>query len=76
MTEETATMRPNVAVRLLTALLLVAGLAACESSRPATRTGVALDRAGTATGNAVGEAAQDTGAALNRAGNWVRNRSN
>lgn len=69
-------MRPTGAVRLFAGLLLVIGLAACESSRPATRTGAALDRAGTATGNAVGEAAQDTGAALNRAGNWVRNRTN
>ncbi len=69
-------MRPRPAFRLLTAMLLVMGLAACESSRPATRTGAALDRAGTATGNAVGEAAQDTGAALNRAGSWVRDRAN
>jgi hypothetical protein len=63
---------------LRTALLLAAmGMvaAACESSRPATRAGEALDRAGSQTGAALGRAAEDTGAALGRAGNWVRDRT-
>lgn len=59
---------PLVALCLLT-------LAACESSRPATRTGEALDRAGSRTGEAVGRAANETGAAVGRAGDWVRNRT-
>ncbi|NKE47750.1 hypothetical protein HB662_23435 [Roseomonas frigidaquae] len=59
---------------LLTSLCLLT-LAACESSRPAARTGEALDRAGTRTGEAVGRAVQDTGAAVGRAGDWVRNRT-
>ena len=59
---------------LLVALCLTA-LAACESRRPMTRTGDALDRAGSRTGDAVGRAANETGAAVGRAGDWMRNRS-
>ncbi len=59
-------------MRLLLALLATATLlSACESDRPMTRAGNALDHAGTKTGEAVGTAAEDTGAAINRAGNWV-----
>ena len=61
------------AILLATACLLT--LAACESSRPATRTGEALDRAGSRTGDVVGRAANDTGAAVGRAGDWVRTRT-
>lgn len=60
----------------LTLALLVLVLAACESSRPATRAGEALDRAGSRTGDAVGRAAEGTGAAIGRAGEWIRNRTN
>ena len=60
--------------RLLAALLLL--LTACESSRPATRAGEALDRAGSATGRAVGTAAENTGDAIGRAGGWIRGRTN
>ena len=57
--------------------LLVLGLlalAGCESSAPATRTGMALDHAGTVTGNAVANGAQATGNALDRTGNYVKNK--
>lgn len=57
------------------ALLALLLLAACESSRPATQAGAAIDRAGTETGAALGRAADSTGAALERAGGWVRNRT-
>jgi hypothetical protein len=59
-------------LRLLAALLL---LAACESRRPATRAGAAVDRAGSRTGEALGRAAEGTGAAIGRAGDWVRERT-
>jgi uncharacterized lipoprotein len=58
-------------MRFALAFLTVLVLAACESSRPMTRTGEALDQSGSRTGAALGTAAQDTGQALNRAGNWV-----
>lgn len=61
--------------RALLLLALLAPLAACESNRPATRTGEALDRAGTRTGEALGRAARSTGAALGRAGDWVRDKT-
>ncbi len=60
-------------VAILACVLLVA---ACERTRPAQRTGEALDRAGSRTGEAVGRAVESTGAALGRAGNWVRDRTN
>jgi hypothetical protein len=60
---------------LLPALFCLLTLTACESSRPATRTGEALDRAGSRTGEALGRAANDTGAAVGRAGDWVRDRT-
>ena len=56
-------------------LLLLTAAPACESRRPASRTGEALDRAGTRTGEALGRAADSTGAALGRAGDWVRDRT-
>jgi hypothetical protein len=73
--------------RTLLALLCVLAMGACERTRPAERTGAAIDRAGTNTGQALGRAADDTGralnraaddtgAALNRAGDWVRNKTN
>jgi len=68
-------MHPTLRRALLGALCVMS-IAACESSRPATRTGEAIDRAGTRTGEAVGRAAQDTGNAINRAGGWVRDRTN
>lgn len=55
------------------ACLLV--LAACESRRPATEAGAAVDRAGTRTGQAVDRAAITTGSALERSGEWVRDRT-
>ena len=58
---------------LLAAPLLL--LAACESQRPATKAGQALDRAGSEAGRAVGHAAQETGAAFHRAGDWIRART-
>jgi hypothetical protein len=68
-------MRMNPA-RALLAVLCVLLATACERTRPAERTGEALDRAGSRTGEAVGRAAEDTGAAIGRAGNWVRDRTN
>ncbi len=64
-----------IGARLTLAALLLAGLAACQSERPATRTGSAIDRAGTRTGEAVERAAESTGNALERAGDWVRDRT-
>ena len=69
-------MRVTRLHRSLFALVGLLALAACESSRPATRAGEAIDRAGSRTGQALGRAADDTGAALNRAGDWVRARTN
>jgi hypothetical protein len=62
--------------RALVAALCVTFVAACERTRPAERTGEALDRAGSRTGQAVGRAAENTGAAIGRAGDWVRDRTN
>jgi hypothetical protein len=62
-------------------LLIVASFLAlfaaggCERTRPATRAGEALDQAGSRTGAAIGEAARATGGALERAGTWVRERT-
>jgi hypothetical protein len=64
----------TLVTRLIAALCLLL-LAACESRQPATRTGEALDHAGSRTGEALGRAANDTGAAIGRAGEWVRNRT-
>ena len=57
-------------------ILLCLAVAACERTKPAERTGEAIDRAGTRTGEALGRAAESTGNALNRAGEWVRDRTN
>ncbi len=62
--------------RVLTAALCALLVAACERTRPAERTGEALDRAGSRTGEALGRAAESTGAAIGRAGDWVRDRTN
>jgi hypothetical protein len=62
--------------RALLAALCVLLVTACERTRPAQRTGEALDRAGSRTGEAVGRAAESTGAAIGRAGDWVRDRTN
>ncbi|MCO6418009.1 hypothetical protein JYK14_17845 [Siccirubricoccus sp. KC 17139] len=62
-------------MRALAALLCLVLLGACESRRPAERTGEALDRAGSRTGEALGRAAHSTGAAIGRAGDWVRDRT-
>ncbi len=62
--------------RALVAVTFVTLVAACERTRPAERTGEALDRAGSRTGQAVGRAAEGTGAAIGRAGDWVRDRTN
>lgn len=61
-------------IRLIAAACLLC-LAACESRRPMTRAGAAVDRAGTRTGEALDRAATDTGAALDRAGGWVHERT-
>lgn len=53
-------------------LLLLAG---CESRQPAARAGAALDKAGTESGQAIGRAANATGGALERAGDWVRRKT-
>ncbi len=55
----------------LVGLVCLAGLAGCESDKPATRAGMALDSAGTATGQAVSNAGVATGNAASRAGNYV-----
>jgi hypothetical protein len=57
------------------AALCLLGLTACESQRPATRAGAAIDRAGSQTGQAVERAADTTGGAIERAGAWVRQRT-
>ena len=56
--------------------LFLLGLAGCESQQPATHVGETLDRAGTATGQAVGNAAASTGRALDRAGNYIDEKVN
>jgi hypothetical protein len=60
---------------LAAAALCLPGLAACESQRPATRAGAAIDRAGSQTGQALERAAEETGGAIERAGAWVRRRT-
>lgn len=57
-------------------LLILTGLAGCESDQPATHVGQTLDRAGTATGQAVGNAASATGRAVDRAGNYIDEKVN
>lgn len=66
---------PRPAAVCLLLLLAIVAAPACESRQPASRTGEALDRAGTRTGEALGRAADSTGAALGRAGDWVRDRT-
>jgi hypothetical protein len=66
------------AVRCLALMMAACGLlgvAGCERTQPATRAGQALDRAGTATGNAIGGAGQAAGQALERAGTWVKDKT-
>lgn len=63
-------MRTILAGMALT--LFLVGLAGCESRRPATHAGAALDRAGTRTGQAVGHAATTTGRALDRTGHYIQ----
>ncbi len=55
-------------------ILGVLALAGCESQAPATRAGMALDRAGTETGQAVKEGAQATGNALDKTGTYIENK--
>ncbi len=55
-------------------ILGVLALAGCESQAPATRAGMALDRAGTNTGEAVTHGAHVTGNALDNAGSYVKNK--
>jgi hypothetical protein len=64
----------SVPLRTLLAFCLI-GVAACQSRQPATRTGEAIDRAGSQTGQALGRAAHSTGNALGRAGNWMQRRT-
>ncbi|RAI54062.1 hypothetical protein [Roseicella frigidaeris] len=59
----------------LLGLLALAALPGCESRKPATQTGEALDRAGTATGAAIDRAATATGGAMERTGEWVRRKT-
>lgn len=66
----------NVFAGVVTLSLLLVGLAGCASQQPATHVGETLDRAGTATGQAVGNAAQATGRALNRTGNYINEKVN
>ena len=63
----------RLTIQVLAAAVLC--LAACESERPATRAGAALDRAGTQTGQAVERAAKASGGAIERAGGWVREKT-
>ncbi len=55
-------------------ILAVIAIAGCESQAPATRAGMALDRAGTDTGQAVSKGAQATGSALDRTGTYLKNK--
>ena len=57
-------------------VLVLLTLAACESTQPATQAGQALDRAGSAAGQAIGNAAMATGSALDRAGKYVNQKVN
>jgi len=58
-----------------TALILgLLALAGCESSAPMTRTGMALDHAGTVTADTVADGAHATGNALDRSGTYVKDK--
>jgi hypothetical protein len=66
-------IRGLAVIGLTGGLIAAAALGGCESQQPATRAGMALDRAGTVTGNAVGGAANATGNAVDHAANATGN---